>query len=188
MKKLIPFFLIFFTGFVFHGFSQSGINTSRSNIKNGVAAPQDKATCKGKLVFTESGCELVMTNQVTSAREAGSGMATGRRQYQPLTIVKRYDKASPVLAKSSGGSGKVSVQDLSVTVTVKGSPKRLQVTNNEFLMPEDCDDQDCDLVVSWSWGQTNSGSMGNHKLSAGLVMKEGSCVAIKQKGTGADKD
>ena len=28
-----------------------------------------------------------------TAREAGSGMATGRRQYQPLLIRKRIDKS-----------------------------------------------------------------------------------------------
>ena len=37
---------------------------------------------------------------VTSAREAASGMATGRRQHEPITIRKRIDKASPLLAKA----------------------------------------------------------------------------------------
>jgi type VI secretion system secreted protein Hcp len=37
---------------------------------------------------------------VITAREAGSGMATGRRQYQPLLIRKRIDKASPLIAKA----------------------------------------------------------------------------------------
>ncbi|GDY14349.1 hypothetical protein LBMAG53_32270 [Planctomycetota bacterium] len=37
---------------------------------------------------------------VITAREAGSGMATGRRQYQPLLLRKRIDKASPLLAKA----------------------------------------------------------------------------------------
>ena len=35
-----------------------------------------------------------------TAREAGSGMATGRRQYEPLLIRKRIDKSSPLLAKT----------------------------------------------------------------------------------------
>lgn len=34
---------------------------------------------------------------VTSTREAGSGMATGKRQHQPLVIRKRIDKATPKL-------------------------------------------------------------------------------------------
>ncbi len=37
---------------------------------------------------------------VRTAREAGSGMATGRRQYEPLLIRKRLDKASPLLMKA----------------------------------------------------------------------------------------
>jgi len=39
-------------------------------------------------------------HSVTTAREAGSGLATGRRQYQPLLIRKRIDKASPLLMKA----------------------------------------------------------------------------------------
>src|SRR5688572_18455268 len=35
-----------------------------------------------------------------TAREAGTGMATGRRQYEPLVIRKRIDKSSPLLAKA----------------------------------------------------------------------------------------
>ncbi len=37
---------------------------------------------------------------VVTAREAGSGMATGRRQYNPLVIRKRIDKASPLILKA----------------------------------------------------------------------------------------
>lgn len=39
-------------------------------------------------------------HSVITAREAGSGLATGRRQYQPLLIRKRIDKASPLLMKA----------------------------------------------------------------------------------------
>lgn len=37
---------------------------------------------------------------VKTAREAGSGMASGRRQYEPLTFRKRIDKSTPLLAKA----------------------------------------------------------------------------------------
>ncbi|MDY7230944.1 type VI secretion system tube protein TssD [Hyalangium rubrum] len=40
------------------------------------------------------------SQEVITAREAGSGMATGRRQYQPLQIRKRIDKSSPLLMKA----------------------------------------------------------------------------------------
>lgn len=39
-------------------------------------------------------------HEVITAREAGSGMATGRRQYQPIKIRKRIDKSSPLLMKA----------------------------------------------------------------------------------------
>lgn len=38
-------------------------------------------------------------NEVKTARQAGSGLATGRRQYEPILIRKRIDKSSPLLAK-----------------------------------------------------------------------------------------
>jgi len=49
----------------------------------------------------EESIECVYYDQsVTTAREAGSGMATGRRQYNPLVIRKRIDKSSPLIAKA----------------------------------------------------------------------------------------
>lgn len=41
--------------------------------------------------------------EVKSPRDAASGQASGRRQYQPLIIRKRIDKASPLLAKAMAG-------------------------------------------------------------------------------------
>jgi len=43
---------------------------------------------------------LYFESAVITAREAGSGMATGRRQYKPLMIRKRIDKSSPLIAKA----------------------------------------------------------------------------------------
>lgn len=49
----------------------------------------------------ESSIECVYYEQeVVTAREKGSGLATGRRQYSPLLIRKRIDKASPLLVKA----------------------------------------------------------------------------------------
>ncbi|MBK8232236.1 MAG: type VI secretion system tube protein Hcp [Candidatus Eisenbacteria bacterium] len=39
-------------------------------------------------------------HSVRTAREAGSGMATGRRSYDPIVIRKRIDKSSPLIAKA----------------------------------------------------------------------------------------
>ena len=50
-------------------------------------------------VYFESG--------VITAREAGSGMATGRRQHQPLLIRKRIDKSTPLIAKALCNNEKI---------------------------------------------------------------------------------
>lgn len=43
---------------------------------------------------------LYFEQSVRTAREAGSGMASGRRQYEPLLIRKRIDKATPLIWKA----------------------------------------------------------------------------------------
>jgi len=43
---------------------------------------------------------LSFVDAVRTAREAGTGMATGRRTYEPLKITKRIDKSSPLIAKA----------------------------------------------------------------------------------------
>jgi type VI secretion system secreted protein Hcp len=43
---------------------------------------------------------VAFNSGVLSAREAASNLATGRRQHEPITIRKRIDKASPLLAKA----------------------------------------------------------------------------------------
>jgi type VI secretion system secreted protein Hcp len=39
-------------------------------------------------------------HRVSAQQAAGSGMATGKRQYDPILIRKRIDKSSPLLAKA----------------------------------------------------------------------------------------
>ena len=43
---------------------------------------------------------LYFEHLVQTARDAGSGMATGKRQYSPIIIRKRIDKSSPLLLKA----------------------------------------------------------------------------------------
>lgn len=43
---------------------------------------------------------LYFCDSVRTAREKGSGMATGRRTFEPVLIRKRIDKSSPILARS----------------------------------------------------------------------------------------
>ncbi|MCA9574650.1 MAG: type VI secretion system tube protein Hcp [Myxococcales bacterium] len=43
---------------------------------------------------------IYFSDSVRTARERSSGMATGDRTYEPLKILKRIDKSSPLLAKA----------------------------------------------------------------------------------------
>jgi type VI secretion system secreted protein Hcp len=43
---------------------------------------------------------LFLESGVTTAREAGNAMATGRRQHHPMLIRKRIDKSSPLISKA----------------------------------------------------------------------------------------
>jgi type VI secretion system secreted protein Hcp len=43
---------------------------------------------------------LQYEHAVKSAREAATGMVTGRRQHEPIFVLKRIDKSSPVLFKA----------------------------------------------------------------------------------------
>lgn len=43
---------------------------------------------------------LAYDQGVMSAREAATGMVTGRRQFTPIKILKRIDKASPLILKA----------------------------------------------------------------------------------------
>lgn len=43
---------------------------------------------------------LEFSTEIITAREKGSGLATGRREHKAARIVKRVDKASPILARA----------------------------------------------------------------------------------------
>jgi type VI secretion system secreted protein Hcp len=63
------------------------------------------ADIQGESTVTSMGREntiecLFFEDSVRTAREKGSGMASGRRTYEPIRIMKRIDKSSPLLAKS----------------------------------------------------------------------------------------
>ncbi len=60
---------------------------------------------KGESTQTSLGREgsiecLFFEDSVRTAREKGSGLATGRRTYEPIRVLKRIDGSSPLLARS----------------------------------------------------------------------------------------
>jgi len=210
MKKQNHFALLFLAvfGITAQLFAQEPalktVNTSRSNIKNNRVAEDASIQnqCVVKLTSNESGCDIVFTNETKSPRDAASGQATGRRLHKPMVyIVNSSDNSvsevkSPRDAASGLATGKRSPGNPIGGLTIKGGKNpggnqfnRIAPNNGQFSLPADCPDGDCDLILSWSWGASNSGSSKSYaQCHFILTMQDGACVAIKTKGTGADKD
>jgi hypothetical protein len=161
---------------------------TKSNQTNEKVSDPSKVVCTGKIRCADGTCSITFEQEIVSPRDAASGLPTGKRQHKPFVITMELDKSSPVLAKggSGGGAGKASMSDLSLTFTSSGKTQKLSVVSGEFIMPNDCDDQDCDLAVSWSWGESNSGSSSTKRYQAtfNLTVEKGEYMASKHKKTG----
>jgi len=181
--------------------NKASINTTRSNIKHNKSEIVDaiQSQCLVSIVSNEIGCDIVFTNQVKSPRDAASGLATGKRMPKPYTFsVSSSDNSvsdvnSPRDLATGQASGKRSPGNPIGGLTIKGGKNpggnqfnNLAVNNGQFNLPPDCPDGDCDLILSWSWGATNSGSAKSYcQCHFILTMEAGACLAIKTKGTGA---
>lgn len=161
---------------------------TKSNQSNDRSVEQNTAVCTGKIRCADGTCSITFEQGIVSPRDAASGLPTGKRQHKPFVITKELDKSSPVLAKggSGGGAGKASMSDLSLTFTSSGKTQKLSVVNGEFTIPTDGRDNDCDLVVSWSWGESNAGSSSTRRYEAifNLAVENGEYMASKHTKTG----
>jgi hypothetical protein len=154
-----------------------------------------KENVKGRVSSSSSGCDIVFTHEVTSPRDASTGMATGKRQHKPYSFfissadnsVTENTGASGTAAKSSGGGGKASFSDLSVMINIKGRSQKLEVTDGEFSLPQNCPDGTCEMIVSWSWGASNSGSTKRCSTGFSVTIDQGACMAINEKGLPGNK-
>lgn len=172
---------------------------TKSNQSNDRSAEQNTETCVVKLVSSDSGCDIVFLNEPAKSREAGSGMATGRRMHKPISFaVNSSDNSvseikSPRDAASGLATGKRSPGNPIGGLTIKGGKNPggnqfngLAASNGQFTLPADCPNGEYDLILSWSWGASNSGSSNlNCSCHFMLTMVNGACMAIKTKGTGA---
>lgn len=168
------------------------VNTSRSNIKNSSA-------CVVTISENETGCDIFFSNDLKSPRDAASGMATGKRTHKPMGFtVNSSDNLvsevkSPRDVATGQASGKRSAGNPIKGISVKGgkSPggnqfNNLMINNGQIALPPDCPDGDYDLILSWSWGASNSGNSKTYiQCHFILTMEDGAYMAIKNKGTGA---
>jgi hypothetical protein len=150
-----------------------------------------KENVKGRVTGTATGCDITFDHEVKSPRDVATGQSSGKRMHKPFSFsvsssdnaVTENTVASGSSAKSSGGgAGKASFSDLSVMITIKGKSQKLDVTDGEFSLPEDCPDGVCDMIASWSWGATNSSSKKSCSVKFSLQIEEGVCMAINEKG------
>lgn len=167
----------------------ASINTTRSNIKNNKASMDSSGACVGKIRCADGSCVINFEQEIVSPRDAASGLPTGKRMHKPFVITKELDRSSPAPIRESptkGSTGKVSYSDLSVMFTVNGRTTKLPVVNDQFTLPSDGKDNDCDLVVSWSWGESNSGSGAVKRYEAifNLALENGEYMASKHTKTG----
>ncbi len=194
MKKSIIIALVFVVsaGLSNQLFAQETMEVSKtrtkSNQSNEKSSVESKVVCIGKARCADGTCSITFEQEIVSPRDAASGLPTGKRQHKPFTITKELDQNSSTLTRESptkASSAKVSYSDLSIVVSGKGKSRSLPVVNGRFTMPDDCDDQDCDLVVSWSWGESNSGSSTKrYQATLNLNVENGVYSASKHTKTG----
>ena len=167
---------------------EATVNTSRSNIKNNKASMDSPAVCVGKIRCADGSCLISFDQEIVSPRDAASGLPTGKRMHKPFVITKELDKSSSPMVRESPtkmSAGKVSYSDLSVMITIDGHSTKLPVVSDQFTLPSDGKDNDCDLVVSWSWGESNSGtSIARYEATFNLAVENGEYMASKHTKTG----
>ena len=192
MKKKIFIALTFFAtvGLSNQLFSQEPMQVTKtrtkSNQTNEKVSDPSKVVCTGKIRCADGTCSITFEQEIVSPRDAASGLPTGKRQHKPITITQELDAGTSTAVRESptkASSGKVSYSDLSIMVTSKGKSKKVPVTNNQFTLPDDCDD-DCDIVASWSWGESNSGTSKRYQATFNLALEGGVFVESKHKKTG----
>jgi len=166
-------------------------------------APKEKTTRKSVSVVAlrcADGSCIVSFGDVATAKEAGSGMATGKRMHKPFVITKEFsvnakdnsvtEITSPANAKHTTGAGpRVSVSDISFSIQCKGMPKTmLEVEDGQAVIPARCPNGACQMVASWSWGASNGGAAGRCEKTFVLTMEDGVCKGIQESGKGIQEN
>jgi len=163
--------------------------TKSNNTNERAVSTTSPVACVGKIRCADGSCVISFDQEIVSPRDAASGLPTGKRMHKPFVITKELDKSSPSMVRESPtkmSAGKASFSDLSVMITVDGRTTKLPVVNDQFTLTSDGKDNDCDLVVSWSWGESNSGASATSRYEAtfNLAVENGEYMASKHNKTG----
>ena len=162
--------------------------TKSNNTNERAVETSSSSACVGKIRCADGSCVISFEQDIVSPRDAASGLPTGKRMHKPFVMTKELDRSSPAPIRESptkASSGKVSYSDLSVMLTVNGRTTKLPVVNDQFTLPSDGKDNDCDLVVSWSWGESNAGSSATrYEATFNLSVENGEYMASKHTKTG----
>jgi len=172
---------------------------TKSNQSNDRSNVQNTDVCVVKILSSEAGCDINFTNEPLKSREAGSGMATGRRMHKPISfqVSSEDNSVNEISSPRDAASGMATGKRISGTpiggIIVKGGKNPggnqfngLTVSNGQFSLPPDCPNGEYDLILAWSWGASNSGSSKTYaQCHFILTLESGACMAIKTKGTGA---
>ncbi len=162
-KNVMVLVLLVSAGFTNQLIAQEVMGTKKAASKSissaGMATEKSSVVCTGKIRCGDGTCTIDFDQEIISPRDPSSGMATGKRMHKPFVITMELDKSSAAPVRESptkASTGKVSVSDINIMVYVKGKSTKLAVVNGQFTMPADCTDGACDLIASWSWGESNS--------------------------------
>ena len=207
MKKFISIFVLIVLLINFKSQLSAQVTTTTETLKTrtksnnanekiiGVGSWDVVKDVKVRVSSTATGCVISFDNETKSSRVAASGQATGKSQLKPYIFavsstdnrVTSIDDLNAPTAKSRGGSGKASFQDLHVMMTVKGKTQNLDVVDGEFSLPEDLPSGAYDLALSWSWGASNGGSSKLCSVGFTATIENGVYMAITEKGLPGNK-
>lgn len=158
-----------------------------------------KKTTSVVMLRCGDGSCIISFGNVANAKEAGSGMATGKRMHKPFVITKEFSVSakdnsvteitSPATAKHTTGAGpRVRVSDISFSIQAKGMPKTtLEVEDGQAVIPARCPNGACQMVASWSWGASNGGATKRCEKTFVLTMEDGVCKGIQENGKGINE-
>lgn len=160
--------------------ASSGLATGKRMHKPTVIAKElDKSsptlaesTAKGREAASPSVSEIVVTKSGVQASQSSDAAMS---------------------SSSGGGAGKATFKEFTVTKRCSGKTTKISCDGGECEIPTgDCPNGTCDLVCSWSWGATNTGSSGMGGGSGSgrcsvnflLEIQDGVCtdMAINEKG------